>query len=162
VRAAAFERVDSPVLTDLSGQDYWKLWLAGYRPLGVVGASTVHYIVASWATQRTQAGFFAGWANQELDDFTRGVYEARQTAVARTTAEAQELDAAGVVGVSIAHRIEEREAGAGSGRTDLVVTFHVLGTAIAERGSDGRPLDVSPRLDLSRDTLRPHLLGGNQ
>lgn len=162
VRTNAAERADHPVLTDLPGQDYWKLWRSGYRPLGVVGASTVYYVVASWSTQRTRAGFYAGLANQELEDFTRGVYEARETAVARMTAEARKLGAAGVVGVSMAHRIEEREASAGSGRTDLVVTFHVLGTAIAERGGDGRALEVSPRLDLSRDTLRPHLLGGNQ
>ena len=162
VRLDAAERAERPVLTDLSGQDYWKLWRAGYRPLGVVGASTVHYIVAGWATQRAQSGMFASWANQELKDFTRGVYDARETALGRMSAEARRHGAAGVVGVSIVHHIEEREAGAGSGRKDLVITFHVLGTAIAERATGGRELEVSPRLDLSRDTPRPHLLGGNQ
>jgi len=162
VRLDAAERAELPVLTDLSGQDYWKLWRAGYRPLGVVGASTVHYIVAGWATQRAQSGMFASWANQELQDFTRGVYDARETALGRMSAEARRHGAAGVVGVSIVHHIEEREAGAGSGRKDLVITFHVLGTAIAERATGGRELEVSPRLDLSRDTPRPHLLGGNQ
>jgi hypothetical protein len=73
------------------------------------------------------------------------------------TAEAQKQGAAGVVGVSIAHKIEQREAG---GRRDLVVTFHVLGTAIGDRGNNGRELEVSPRIDLSRDALKPHLLGG--
>ena len=162
VRLDAAERAERPVLTDLSGQDYWKLWRAGYRPLGVVGASTVHYIVAGWATQRAQSGMFASWANQELQDFTRGVYDARETALGRMSAEARRHGAAGVVGVSIVHHIEEREAGAGSGRKDLVITFHVLGTAIAERATGGRELEVSPRLDLSRDTPRPHLLGGNR
>ena len=158
VRNEGAELAERPALTDLSGQDYWKLWQAGHRPLGVVGASTVHYVVPGFATQRVQsAGFSASWVNQELKDFTRGVYDARETALERMTTEAQKQGAAGVVGVSIVHEIEQREAG---GRRDLVVTFHVLGTAIGERGDDGRELPVSPRLDLSKDTLKPHLLGG--
>jgi uncharacterized protein YbjQ (UPF0145 family) len=151
-----------PVLTDLSGQDFWKLWQTGHRPLGVVGASTVHYIVAGWATQQAQSGFSASWVNQELKDFTRGVYDARETALDRMTAEARQQGAAGVVGVSIVHNVEQREAGGGSGRRDLVVTFHVLGTAIGPHNGEGRELEVSPRLDLSRDTQLPHVLGGNR
>jgi len=162
VRIDGAERAERVALTDLSGQDYWKLWQAGHRPLGVVGATTVHYVVPGWATQQAQSGFYASWANQELQDFTRGIYDARETALARMTAEAAQRGAAGVVGVTIAHHIEQREAGGGSGRHDLVVTFHVLGTAIGERSSDGRELEVSPRLDLSRDTHPPHLLGGTQ
>jgi uncharacterized protein YbjQ (UPF0145 family) len=160
VRIDGAEKTERPALTDLSGQDYWKLWQAGHRPLGVVGASTVHYIVPGWATQQAQSGFGASWINQELVDFTAGVYDARETALGRMTAEAKRQGAAGVVGVSIVHHIERREAA--GGRRDLVVTFHVLGTAIAERTTEGRPLEVSPRLDLSRDTNRPHVLGGSQ
>ena len=158
VRSESAEHSERPALTDLSGQDYWKLWQTGHRPLGVVGASTVHYVVPGFATQRVQSvGFGASWVNQELKDFTGGVYDARETALGRMTTEARKQGAVGVVGVSIAHEIEQREAG---GRRDLVVTFHVLGTAIGERGHDGRELEVSPRIDLSRDTLKPHLLGG--
>ena len=58
------------------------------------------------------------------------------------SAEARQHGAAGVVGVSIAHHIERREAGGGSGRNDLVVTFHVLGTAI---GAAQRPTAASSR-----------------
>ena len=156
------ERAERPVLTDLSGQDTWKLWQAGYRPLGVVGASTVHYIVPGWSTQQA-SGFWSSWANQELGDFTRGVYDARETALGRMTAEARKLGAAGVVGVAIEHGVEEREIeGAGSRRTDLVVTFHVIGTAIGERRTDARDLDVSPRIELRKNSLSPHVLGGNR
>lgn len=162
VRIDSAERSQRPTLTDLPGQDYWKLWQTGHRPLGVVGASTVHYIVAGWTTQQAQAGFYAGMANQELRDFTRGVYDARETALDRMTTEARRQSAAGVVGVSISHHIEQREAGGGSARRDLLVTFHVLGTAIGPRSSDGRELDAAPRLDLSRDTHLPHLLGGTR
>src|SRR5207253_386841 len=141
VRAHGVERGERPAVSDLSGQDTWKLWQAGYRPLGVVGASTVHYVVPGWSTQQA-SGYWSSWANQELRDFTRGVYDARETALGRMTAEARKIGAAGVVGVSIGHQIEQREAGGGSGRRDLVVTFHVLGTAIGRRTSEGRKLDV--------------------
>lgn len=162
VRIEGSERAGAqrPVLTDLSGQDFWKLRQAGELPLGVVGASTVHYIVAGWSTQQAQSGFGAGWANQELRDFTRGVYDARETALGRMTSEARELGAAGVVGVSIVHSVEEREGSAGSGRRDLVVTFHCLGTAIGQRTKKSHKLEISLRLDLSKDVEKPHLLGG--
>ena len=162
VRLDGGERAERPALTDLSGQDFWKLWQAGYRPLGVVGASTVHYVVPGWATQQAQSGFGASWFNQELQDFTRGVYDARETAVGRMTAEARQQGAAGVVGVSIAHSIEQREARGGADRRDLVVTFHVLGTAIDHRSADTDDLEVSTRLDLSRDTHGQHILGGTR
>jgi uncharacterized protein YbjQ (UPF0145 family) len=161
VRADSAEPMESPALSDLSGQDTWKLWQAGYRPLGVVGASTVHYIVPGWSTQ--QASGWSSWANQELRDFTRGVYDARETALGRMTAEARKIGAAGVVGVSVEHSAEERESGAGgSRRRDLVVTFHVLGTAIGERRAEGRDLDVSPRIELRKNSLSPHVLGGSR
>jgi uncharacterized protein YbjQ (UPF0145 family) len=162
VRADGAETLERPALSDLSGQDTWKLWQAGYRPLGVVGASTVHYVVAGWSTQQA-SGYWSSWANQELGDFTRGVYDARETALGRMTAEARKIGAAGVVGASIEHNVQERESGAGgSQRTDLVVTFHVIGTAIDERRTDGRDLEVSPRIELRKDTLSPHVLGGSR
>lgn len=162
VRADGAETLERPAVSDLSGQDTWKLWQAGYRPLGVVGASTVHYVVAGWSTQQA-SGYWSSWANQELGDFTRGVYDARETALSRMTAEARKIGAAGVVGVSIEHNVQERESGAGgSQRTDLVVTFHVIGTAIGEQRAEGCDLDVSPRIELRKDTLSPHVLGGSR
>src|SRR6185437_1831480 len=93
VRIDGADRGGRPVLTDLSGQDTWKLWQSGYRPLGVVGASTVHYVVSGWSTQHA-SGYWSSWANQELRDFTRGVYDARETALGRMTAEARAIGAA--------------------------------------------------------------------
>ncbi len=163
VRIADTEPADSPALSDLSGQEYWQLRQAGYRPLGVVGASTVFYVVPGWSQQRLQSGLFSSWANQELGDFTQGVYDARETALARLTAEAQALNAAGVVGVSLAHSVEEREVGGtGTRRTDLIVTMHVLGTAIAEQRGARSALPITAALDLSAGPSTPHLLGGTR
>ena len=161
VRIEGAEAAERPVLTDLSGQDYWKLSQAGYRPLGVVGASSVYYVVSSWPQQRAMGGMFSSWANQELGDFTQGVYDAREATLGRVSAEARRHGAAGVVGVSIQHAVEEREVDAGgTHRTDLVVTMHVLGTAIAEGTTTGEDLTPSLTIDLRAGTHPAHVLGG--
>jgi uncharacterized protein YbjQ (UPF0145 family) len=163
VRIDGAPPADEPTLTDLSGQDYWQLWQAGYRPLGVVGASSVYYIVSGWQQQRVQQGMFSSWANQELGDFTQGVYDVRETTLGRVTAEARHRGAAGMVGVSIAHSVEAREIGStGSRRTDLVVTMHVLGTCVAERDQAFPENSPSLTIDLSADTHPSHVLGGSR
>jgi uncharacterized protein YbjQ (UPF0145 family) len=142
------DRLPQPVLTDLSGADFWKLHRAGYRPLGVVGGTSVFYIVASWRTQRAQSALWSSWANQELSDFTQGVYDAREAALDRVTREANALGASGVVGVQLGQSADRREVDSGgSSRIDLVVTFHVLGTAIAAPIGAPTELPVSTILD---------------
>jgi uncharacterized protein YbjQ (UPF0145 family) len=161
VRIEGADPVERPVLTDLSGQDYWKLWQSGYRALGVVGASSVYYIVSSWQQQRAMGGMFTSWANQELRDFTQGVYDARETTLGRVSAEARKHGASGVVGVTIEHSVEEREVAAGgTHRTDLIVTMHVLGTTIAERADTDADLTPALTIDLSAGTQPAHVLGG--
>ena len=123
------------VLTDLSGQEYWKLCSAGVRPVGIAAHTSVHYVPASWQTQMAQGGgmFAGGWANQELTDFTQGVYAARETAMAYLTRQARELGGDGVVGVKLdQHSVGHRVAGIGYEREDLIVTFNVIGTVIRE------------------------------
>ena len=148
VRNASSERTDPPVLTDLSGQDLWNLLQAGYRPSGVVGATTIFYVVPQWSTQRLTTSWFSGRSNQELPDFTQAIYTARETAFGRLSGEAQMLGAQGVVGVSIDQSVGHREVDMGNNnkRIDLIVTLHVLGTAIIE--GPGRELDVHTTLDL--------------
>ena len=163
VRIEAEQTVDQPTLTDLCGQDYWRLWQAGYRPLGVVGASSVYYIVSGWQQRQAQQGMFASWANQELRDFTQGVYDVREATLSRVSAEARRQGAAGMVGVSIDHSVEEREVDAGgTHRTDLIVTMHVLGTSIVERDVTVSEISPALQIDLSAGRQTPHLLGGTR
>ena len=148
VRTSGAERTDPPVLTDLSGQDLWNLLQAGYRPVGVAGATTVYYVVPQWSTQRLTTSWLSGRSNQELPDFTQAVYAAREVAFGHLSAQAQSFGAHGIVGVSIDQRIGRREVETGNDtkRIDLIVTLHVLGTAIVE--GPGRDLDVHTTLDL--------------
>jgi uncharacterized protein YbjQ (UPF0145 family) len=128
---------DRPVLTDLSLPDYTLLRRGGYKPVGIVASTSVFYILASWQTQRATGGGWFGtqWSNQELVDFTQGVYAAREMAIARATSQAERLDAGGLVGMQIEHDVDIREVDQNnSKREDLIVTFHILGTAIAPAG----------------------------
>jgi uncharacterized protein YbjQ (UPF0145 family) len=128
------------VLTDLSLPDYTLLRRGGYRPVGVVASTSVFYIVASWQTQRATSGWQRYQPNQELVDFTQGVYAAREMALARATQQAQQLGAGGLIGVNVEHDIAIREVDNNGKREDLIVTFHILGTAIAPSG-EHLPLD---------------------
>jgi uncharacterized protein YbjQ (UPF0145 family) len=134
---------DTPVLTDLSLPDYTLLRRAGYRPVGVVTSTSVFYVVPSYSTRRvTRSG--SGWfsaPNQELQDFTQGIYAAREMALDRATTQGRRLGAGGMIGMRIEHHIAVRERGSENNkRTDLIVTFHTLGTAIAD-AAEHRPLD---------------------
>jgi uncharacterized protein YbjQ (UPF0145 family) len=120
-----------PVLTELTVADYAKLAMAGIEPLGVVAWSSVFFVAASYATQRMGGLNFV--ANQELPEFTQGVYSARETVVERMTAQATAMGASGVIGTRIAHSIQRTEVGGGAyARGGLMVTFHAIGTAIRE------------------------------
>jgi uncharacterized protein YbjQ (UPF0145 family) len=132
VRSERYDLGDEPVLSNLSGQELAQLFRRGWWPVGLVAATSVTYVVAGWTTQRAQQGFFARLQNQELTDYTRGLYEARANALRRLERQAHELGAHGVVGVRFEQHQAEREVDQNGKRTDLIVTLHVLGTAVVE------------------------------
>jgi uncharacterized protein YbjQ (UPF0145 family) len=136
---------DTPVLTDLSLPDYTLLRRGGYRPVGVVSSTSVFYVVPGRATRQATTGWQRFQPNQELVDFTQGVYAAREMALARINEQAVKLGAGGMVGMRIEHDIDIREVDNGGKREDLIVTFHILGTAIAPAGEH---LELDPKLIL--------------
>jgi uncharacterized protein YbjQ (UPF0145 family) len=133
---------DAPVLTDLSLPDYTLLRRGGYRPVGVVASTSVFYVVPTQSTRRATTGWQRFQPNQELVDFTQGVYAAREMALARVNEQATAMGAGGLVGVRIDHGIDIREVDNGGKREDLIVTFHILGTAIAPAGEH---LELEPK-----------------
>jgi uncharacterized protein YbjQ (UPF0145 family) len=141
-----------PVLSNLSGQEFAKLLAHGWLPAGIVAGSTVCYAVTGWAQMsRLGGGLLASWQNQELPDFTRAMYDARTQAMLRATRAAHELGAHGLVGLQMQHEEREYEADRGGTKyTDLIVTMHVLGTAVVElarRDSDEPPVYIALPLD---------------
>ncbi len=142
---------DEPALSNLSGQDLSKLVRHGFRPVGLVAATTVAYVATGGQQQMRSTGLFSSWQNQEMPDFTRGIYDARALAMTRLTRQARALDAHGVVGVTIerSHREIERDRGGGTKYTDLIIEMHVLGTAIVEvqRGEEPPPVSMALQLN---------------
>jgi uncharacterized protein YbjQ (UPF0145 family) len=139
VRSERYELGPEPLLCNLSGQDVAKLIAHGFWPVGIVGGSTVAYVVTGSRQQRRAGGLFSTMSNQELPDYTQGIYDARALAMDRLTRTAHELHAHGVVGVDVdrAMRDYEREVNNVTYR-DLIITMHILGTAIVE-AADGPP-----------------------
>lgn len=139
VRLPAELRHHSVTVTDLSAQEYVQLAHFGCRPVGVVGVTTVMYVASgvrdSWVLSSGNSIFsVAGRANQELRDFTKGFYEAREVAIGHLSRQAAALGAHGMVGIKFAQSIREREYEDGNENThhDLVIYVHLLGTAITE------------------------------
>jgi len=123
------------VLTDLTGQEFVQLCRAGVRPVGIAAHTSVHYVPATWQTQQATSGSWGGgaWANQELGDFTQGVYAAREKAVGAAASQARRLRADGLVGVQISEHFRTHRVNRGMYESeDLEVTFHVMGTAVRE------------------------------
>jgi uncharacterized protein YbjQ (UPF0145 family) len=119
-RGGALHRAPNgrPFTSDLSGQDFWTLLHAGHRPVGLVMGSCVYHVAhrGMWQTMK-QAG-----QNIELSNFTQALYDARELAMERMQAEAEALNAEGIVGV----QLEEKSHGWGS----HVIEFFAIGTAI--------------------------------
>ena len=86
-----------PFTSDLSGQDFWSLLHAGYRPVEMVMGSCVYHV----AHRGMLAGLATVGRNVEMENFTSAMYEAREIAVERMQAEAAAAHAEGVVGVDI-------------------------------------------------------------
>jgi uncharacterized protein YbjQ (UPF0145 family) len=84
--------------SDLSAQDFFRLLAAGAVPVAFVLGTCVYHIAHQSAMQALrQAG-----RNQEMLQFTQGVYEARELALVRMQAEATVARASGIVGVNVA------------------------------------------------------------
>ena len=86
-----------PFTSDLSGQDFWTLLQAGYRPLEMVMGSCVYHVA--------HQGFFKSLGNigrnTELTNFSQALYDAREIAMERMQHEASDAGAEGVVGVDL-------------------------------------------------------------
>ena len=131
-------RHDKPFTSDLSGQDFWTLIQAGYAPVGMVMGTCVYHV----AHQRFWQAMGNVGQNTEIPTFTEALYDARELAMSRMQAEAEQLEAEGIVGVqllSLPHRW--------GGHT---TEFFAIGTAVRPLRDDhviATPQLVLPLLD---------------
>lgn len=109
---------NKPFTSDLSGQDFWTLLRAGYRPVGMVMGNCVYHV----AHQNFGQWFSNVGQNVEMINFTQALYDARELAMERMQTEATYLQAEGIVGVDIQE---------GSyGWSSHVIEFFSVGTAV--------------------------------
>ena len=96
-RARAHRAPNSrPFTSDLSGQDFWTLLTAGYRPVGLVmGTASTTSRIKGYA-----AGFKQVGRNVEMPNYTQALYDARELAMERMQAEAEGAGR-GIVGAQI-------------------------------------------------------------
>jgi uncharacterized protein YbjQ (UPF0145 family) len=157
VRSERFTFDAAPALSNLSGQDLNKLVRNGFWPVGLVAGTTVAYVATGSRQQFRSTGLFTGRQNQEMPDFTQGIYDARALAMERLGRQARALEAHGVVGVTLerSQRELERDRGGGTNYTDLIVEMHVLGTAVVEVEHGDAPPATFLDLQLNDPMERP-------
>src|SRR5438874_11699705 len=84
-----------PFTSDLSGQDFYTLLSAGYRPLALVMGTCVYHVahqgVGGWLKRVGR--------NAEMPNYTQALYDARELAMERLQAEAEAVEAEGIGGV---------------------------------------------------------------
>jgi uncharacterized protein YbjQ (UPF0145 family) len=147
VRSERYDLGGEPVLSNLSGQEFAKLFSAGYWPVGLVADTTVLYVLTGW-NQKMGTSWYS--PNQELKDFTQGVQHARRLSVDRAARDARGLGAAGMVGVTldVSQREHEREDANDNKFKDMIVTVHALGTAIVElQGGEDPPVYIALQMN---------------
>ncbi len=113
-----------PFTSDLSGQAFWTLLASGYRPVGMCMGSCVYHV----AHQGLRGFLRSAGRNVEMTNYTQALYDARELAMTRMQAEANEVQAAGIVGV----QLTERSHGWGS----HVIEFFAVGTAVIPTQAD--------------------------
>jgi len=127
-----------PFTSDLTGQDFWTLLRAGYRPVGLVMGTCVYHVAFRGLGQ-----FFRQMGtNTEMENYTQALYDARELAMERMQYEAAQVGAEGIVGV----QLQEKSHGWGS----HVIEFFAIGTAIIPTSEDHTIAPPQPVLPLGR------------
>ncbi len=119
--------------SDLSAQDFFRLLAAGAVPVAFVLGNCVYHIAHQSALQSLR---LVG-QNQEMMQFTQGVYEARELALTRMQVEAAVAQSSGIVGVTV----EVKNHVWGEHATEFLAT----GTAIRRLADEHKLPETSPR-----------------
>jgi uncharacterized protein YbjQ (UPF0145 family) len=119
--------------SDLSAQDFFRLLAAGAVPVAFVLGTCVYHV----AHQGVMQSMRQAYQNQEMLQFTQGVYEARELALARMQAEAEAAQSSGIVGVTV----EVKNHVWGAHATEFLAT----GTAVRRLTEEHRLPDTSPK-----------------
>jgi uncharacterized protein YbjQ (UPF0145 family) len=143
VRAPGAKAPKAPFTSDLSGQDFAKLVLAGWMPVSLVLGISVGARHDDWVTV-SQTRWGAG--NTEVSGYTEVVNDTRHDARIQLEKDVARHGADGVVLQRMDVRIGEHECPMQEGRRDHVVEATIIGTAIAHfnrrQAPAARPLAI--------------------
>ena len=124
-----------PFTSDLSGQDFAKLIMTGWVPVGLALGISIGSRHDDRTTVR-QARWASG--NAEVTGWTELVNEARHDARRQLEREVKRLGAEGVVIAAMRLQVSQRTCPVTVGRRDHVVETTLIGTAIASFSPAGR------------------------
>jgi uncharacterized protein YbjQ (UPF0145 family) len=128
IRAPGAPPPREPFTSDLSGQDFAKLALAGWVPVGLVLGISVGSRHDDWLTI-TQTRWTSG--NAEVHGYTDLVNRTRHDARQQLERDLRRVGGNGVVVQSMDMRVRHRECPMQEGRRDHIVEATIIGTAIA-------------------------------
>ncbi|HET6506838.1 MAG TPA: heavy metal-binding domain-containing protein [Baekduia sp.] len=136
-----------PFTSDLSGQDFYTLLSAGYRPVGMVMGTCVYHVahqgMGSWVKRIGR--------NVEMPNFTQALYDARELAMERMQAEAEATEAEGIVGVQLVE--------GNHGWSSHVLEYFAVGTAVVPTSEDHQIPAPSLVLSLNDDSRQSGFRG---
>jgi len=128
-----------PFTSDLGGQEFYTLLRTGCRPLELAMGNCVYHVGHRGFRQALgQLG-----RNVEMPNYTQALYNARELALERMQAEAESVQAHGIVGVQVQQ--------ANHGWNSHVMEFLAIGTAVVR---EAEPVSLpAPQLTLSLNDL---------
>ncbi len=142
IRAPGGPRLREPFTSDLTGQDFAKLILAGWVPVGLVLGISIGARHDDWVTiNQTRWGS----GNTEVSGYTELVNHTRHDARLQLERDVARHGADGVVLQDMSIRVGEHECPMQEGRRDHMVEAMIIGTAIAHFGRRRHP-DLPPPL----------------
>jgi uncharacterized protein YbjQ (UPF0145 family) len=150
VRAPGGLRLARPFSSDLSGQDFAKLIMAGWVPAALALGIAIGARHDDWITVN-QARWGAG--NVEVSGYTELVNDTRHDARLQLERDVARHGADGVVVQRMEMRVGEHECSMQEGRRDHVVEATIIGTAIARFGKRRAP-QPAPLAIMSLDPQR--------
>jgi uncharacterized protein YbjQ (UPF0145 family) len=129
VRAPGGVPLRQPFTSDLSGQDFAKLIMAGWAPAGLALGISIGARHDDWLTiNQTRWGS----GNAEVSGYTDLVNSARHDARTQLDRDVTRIGAGGVVVKSMDMRIRERECPMQEHRRDHIAEVTIIGTAITQ------------------------------
>jgi uncharacterized protein YbjQ (UPF0145 family) len=141
----------APFASDLSGQDFTKLIMAGWVPAGLVLGISIGSRHDDWMTVNQTSW---GTGNAEVAGYTDLVNQTRHDARGQLERDVHRLGAEGVVVSTMDMRVRERECTMQENRKDHIVECTIIGTATAQFAQPKRKAEGSSLAILSLDPQR--------